>query len=632
MENILLIFKKIIYSISKNMPKHLFLFFITLFLNFYCLALSQHALVKKYDTHISLNNKKIIVNTEVEILINSPKGTNYAEVDIYSEDKLKDIQASLEDVLGNQIRKLKKKDLKYSNAFSYSSFHTDGIYTSFSLIHNQYPHILKYSYSFEIKNYIHLYNWLPTYKFDDNIEEATLSATLPDGFLFKTIENKIDTSFTIYNETNTEITYYWKVFNPKYPKTERFSPHEYSLSPRVEIIPEKFHYGLDGSTESWQTFGNWLYQLNDKLDQLTVDEKLRVHQLTDTISNERDKIKVLYHYMQDNTRYINVSLELGGLQTYPAEYVCYNKYGDCKALTNYMKALLKEAGIKSNYTIVYADTNPVRIKEEYPSNQFNHVILCVPQPNDTIWLECTDSTAPFNYLGSFTQNRKALLIEKNNSKLVHTPVMTTEQCKNNFSTTVTVNTQGVSIIHSNALLKGSTYEFFKQMGNKIPESQQPDVLDRINLIKGVDFTEIHHSIPNRDICIAKLSFSAQIPNLAEKMGNKILIRPIHSYSFKMEKPEKRTQPVVINMPIVRSDTILYQCDQPIKSLKGLTNCDLATPLGSYRKKVQTYDKTIAVIRDIIIYAGAYSNENYNEFYSFIKKINQFENQKALITY
>ncbi|MBS2098564.1 transglutaminase-like domain-containing protein [Carboxylicivirga linearis] len=596
------------------------------------MAQSQHALVKKYDTHINFNNNKVIVSTEVEILINSPKGTNYAEVDIYSEDKLKDIQASLVDLFGYEIRKLKKKDLKYSNAYSNSTFHNDGIYTSFSLLYNQYPYVLKYTYSFEIKNYIHLYNWLPTYKFDDNIEEATLIATLPIDYSFKTIENKIDTTYTTLNEANTEITYYWKVFNPQHPTKERFSPSQYSLAPRVEIIPEKFHYGLDGSTESWQSFGNWLYQLNYKLDRLTVEEQIRVHQLTDTISNTRDKIKVLYHYMQDNTRYINVSLELGGLQTYPAEYVCNNKYGDCKALTNYMKALLKEAGIKSNYTIVYADTNPVRIKEEFPSNQFNHVILCVPQPNDTVWLECTDSTAPFNYLGSFTQNRKALVIDNNNSKLVHTPIMTTEQCRNNFSTTVIVNTKKASIINSNAVLKGRNYEFFKQMGNNIPKSQQPDLLDRINLIKGVDFTEIHHSIPNRDMSIAKLSFTAQIPNLAEEMGNKILIRPINSYSFKMEKPEKRTQPVVINMPIVRSDTILYQCDQPIKSLKGLNDSDLTTPFGGYRKKVQTYDKTIAVIRDIVIYAGTYPNENYNEFYSFIKKINQFENQKILITY
>jgi hypothetical protein len=86
-----------------------------------------------------------------------------------------------------------------------------------------------------------------------------------------------------------------------------------------------------------------------------------------------------------------------------------------------MKAALKAVGVRSHVAITNAEYNEEPVDADFPANEFNHVILCVPQPKDSIWLECTSSTTEFNKLGTFTENRNALLITEDGGVMVPTP-------------------------------------------------------------------------------------------------------------------------------------------------------------------------------------------------------------------
>ena len=77
-----------------------------------------------------------------------------------------------------------------------------------------------------------------------------------------------------------------------------------------------------------------------------------------------------------------------------------------------MYSILKEAGIVSYYAVVRAGKNANYITEDFPSQQFNHVILCVPVEKRFCLVECTSQTMPAGYLGDFTSDRYALLVDE----------------------------------------------------------------------------------------------------------------------------------------------------------------------------------------------------------------------------
>ena len=154
---------------------------------------------------------------------------------------------------------------------------------------------------------------------------------------------------------------------------------------------------------TWEDFSNWIWQLNQGRDVLSLTTTAKVQEMVKDLPDDRAKVKRLYAYLQERTRYFNVALGIGGLQPVDANVVDEVGYGDCKGLSNYMKALLKAAGIKSYYALVNSGGDFPQLIQDFPSHQFDHAILCVPMEKDTIWLECTSQTIPFGVFRRFYQ-------------------------------------------------------------------------------------------------------------------------------------------------------------------------------------------------------------------------------------
>src|SRR5436190_7988316 len=370
-----------------------------------------------------LSPKEAIETNHYVITILNENGDDWADF-VEGYDKLREInsvEGFLYDENGKQLKKVKTKDLQDISGVSDYSLIDDNRIKRHNFYYKVYPYTIEYEVVLHYKNTLFFPRWIPQGGEKLSVEHSQISIISPIDYQFRYKAFRFNDEPVAIIEKNKKTTT-WIAKNMPAIVKEPYGPLWHDITTAVIFGPTEFQIeDYKGNMKSWQDFGKFVYALKEGRDRLPDNIKQTIHQIADGINNSIEKIDRLYEYMQKNTRYISIQLGIGGWQPFDATYVATKGYGDCKALSNYMYSILKEAGITSYYTLIKAGRNGEYITDDFPSQQFNHVILCVPVKKDTVWLECTDQTLPAGYLGDFTCNRYALLINENGGNLVRTP-------------------------------------------------------------------------------------------------------------------------------------------------------------------------------------------------------------------
>ncbi|MEQ8472719.1 MAG: DUF3857 domain-containing protein [Marinoscillum sp.] len=612
------------------------LIFIYSCLSYGVYAQSTGSRIAQYSEHITVENGSHKREVSYLIEINDQESNWLGDIEIYHDegDKYKLLEAELLDYTQvNTIRKIKKKDIETISANSRGTFFDDRLVDKFSLKHNEYPYYIKYSYSIESQNFLYVSYWVPRKYNAVPVTKSRLTVTRPANF-----EIAID-SIGRFEYTKTQdpeksdwLSETWSIENPKKVEQAPFSSPNIEELDQIQIVPLQFTYGVSGRQDSWEQFGDWISRLNDGLDDLPPMETSRLKTKFGHLKDTVTLIKSLYNYLQDNTRYINVSLDIGGLKSYPASYVLNNQYGDCKALTMYMKALLKVFNIPSYYTIIEAGDNAQRIDINFPSQQFNHVILCVPTRTDTLWLENTSSSSPFNYLGTFTQNRTALLANGLQSKLVRTPPLTPEDVRvvNHFNLGVSgTNLTGTLRI----LSKGEDFESFAYV------SRFYNSKDQLNYAKSylgkwnTYFINPEISIPNRNVNSGKLTADVNFQQAVKTVANKLILidLPNQKKRFSAEDFKNRTRNIRFTEPIHIVDSIEIDLSEIPEAFVAVPreNTEVNFPHGQYKCSYEISKTKALIVRVLKTEINESLASDQSIYYDFFESITN-EEKKPLV--
>ena len=386
----------------------------------------EAAAVRRTDeTDIEIESpRKAKLHYKWIITILTSSGDQFATVHTFYDKfhKLNNATAIMYDANGKELKKIKKGDMEDMIVEGSGTVMSDTRIKFYHFVNHSYPYNISYEEETDLDGLFILPQWLPQPTPSLAVEDCRLVVRAPAAWSLRYQQYHYPGAAIITSDNGNK-TYTWEIRNRPAARIEPLAPSWLHLETCVKLAPGNFEIqGYKGSMYTWNDMGNFINALWQGRDQLPEEAKKKVHALVDGLKDDHEKINTLYDFLQKNSHYVNIQLGIGGWQPFDAAAVYNNRYGDCKALSNYMVALLKEAGIPAGSVLIKAGSVDPDIDTAFASSQFNHAIVLARAGNDSVWLECTSQTLAPGYLSSFTDDRDALLIEKNGAVIVHTPV------------------------------------------------------------------------------------------------------------------------------------------------------------------------------------------------------------------
>ncbi|PIF60868.1 DUF3857 domain-containing protein [Flavobacterium sp. 11] len=598
---------------------------------------NANAVVRLNQIDIAIaSQRSMSITTKRVVSVLNEKGLSAIDA-IESYDKrtnIRNIEATVYDILGKEIKKIKRKDFKDQSSGEGGTLFSDNRYLYLDYTPVQYPFTVVFDSEIETSTTAFIPKWYPSSDYFVSVEKSILNVKYPDNLGFKKMEfnfsnSKIDKTI----DTTTQLSY--TATNILAQKQEDYSPVYNSIFPNVMMGLELFHLeGVDGNAKTWKEFGQWY---SDKILSGTTDlpdeTKMKVKALVGDEKDPIKKAKLIYNFVQQKVRYISIQVGIGGWKPMLATDVDRLGYGDCKALTNYTKALLDVVNVPSYYTILYGDRKKLSIQSDFVSMQGNHVILSIPNGNNYTWLECTSQDDPFGYQGTFTDDREVLVIKPDGGEIVRTKVYedngNTQISKGTYTLSANGDFSGKITIAS----EGSQYSQKAVIENVQPTEKEAHYKEYWDNINNLKINKISFSNDKDKIRLTE-NVEINAANYGNFLANKLIfvVNAFNQTNANIKRIRNRKNPLEIQRGFLDEDEITITLPSGFSTEFLPDNYELNSKFGEYKTEVVKRDASNLVYkRTLFVKKGLYSNKEYDEYRLFIEQISKNDNAKIILT-
>ncbi|MGA6120850.1 DUF3857 domain-containing protein [Sphingobacterium anhuiense] len=600
-----------------------------------------HEALKKDATIVIRNEEQFLdikgINAakydyKITATIFSKAGDDFAAMEeVYDKfSTIYNIKAVLYDATGKKIKEYKSSDIKDQSLISGFSIFEDNRLKSLKFVSNSYPYTIEYSFSQDFKGLLYFPQWRDLKDFGVSVEKSSYCIQKDKNYQMKYLSStglKVDST-----SIGGKIRYKWESSQVPALAKEPMAIGIDNLSSWVKASPNLFEYdGSTGNFDNWNNFGQWIYKLNEGGNQLPEAFKIKIRDLTQAARTPEEKMRILYQYLQQNTRYVSVQLGIGGFRPVLAEKVATVNYGDCKGLSNFMKAMLNEVGINSH--LVMIGNGKPSLNAQYSSiGQANHMILAVPIGKDTTFLECTSPYYPMGFIGYGNSNRNVLLVTEAGGKLVKTPAYNASQNYQVSKTKIKFNNENDIDVLINTSYGNSQFEDNLRKTVLEPSEQKKRALENSNIpIETFGYYKCDQKDKTKPELVEELSFKSK--PLLSKGGDKyfLLLNQMNRREAVPIKIADRKTFFSVPYAYEDKDEIVFELPQGYQIDFIPKDILIESDFGIYTATFEKKDGLLIYSRTQKMNDKIYPPEKYSEYVDFYKKIVQADKQKAVIT-
>ncbi len=585
------------------------------------------AIVLRDDTHLVLNrNGKVQETVRREVQVLGPAGQEDYGTLVLGYDSFRRVRKMEGEVLGadgQRLRKLRRSDVEDNPATASFSLYDDNRIRVGRLFHDAYPYTIVWEYEVEHEGLLNWPTWYPQ-RGEDPVLHASLTVEVPNDVTLRYLPERLGIEPEI-QETRGQQVFRWAGMFPGVAY-EPLGPPWRDQIPALHLTTDTFEMdGHAGRLDSWAGLGHWYDGLTAGRDDLPPEAVADVQRLTEGIDDPRERARLVYEYLQQTTRYVSVQLGIGGWQPFPASYVHERRYGDCKALTNYLAALLKAVDVTAYPALIGHDRPD--LTPDFPRNAFNHVVLYVPLSDGDLWLEATSQTAPFGTLGAGSEDRWTLVTEPGSGRLVRTPIREATDNAQLRQAEVQLSSGGQAAVRSTMRVTGHQLSRLRNvLAARSPQEQEDWWLRRLGL-------------PAADLGVAfdanegTVASSFAVPRYATRAGSRLLFRPnlIERWTSVPPPFEDRTQPIDLGYAFADTDSLRFVLPTGYE-VEALPEPVLVeTPFARYAMTVALDDEgRLVYVRHVEVHGSRLPPEDYDAYRTFVAAVTRADDVQVIL--
>lgn len=596
--------------------------------------LGAHSTVRNSESVLTIyDESKATFQTKGVITILDEKHRDEGEFLLFYDRfrKVDFLNVQVRNSLGMIVGRYTIKDADDYSA-SGGNFYTDARVKVLSAYSNSYPYTIEYEYKYSYNGTLNLPNWYPV-SYSQSLQQASFEII---DYTFGNIRHytrNLDEKPVVTEHSNF-ISTRWDLNWQLAKESEVYSPPYSELFPNVVTSASKFEIEKSkGDASNWRSFGKWYFDLSKGKRELPVKARAEVDALLKGVDDQQDKVFKLYHYMQDITRYVSIQLGLGGWEPFSAEFVYQNKYGDCKALVNFMHALLEYAGIKAEPALIRNGLGSPTVISDFPSNQFNHVILRVTlDSGKIIWLECTSKYIKPGNVGAGNEGKNVLVVNAEGGEMIKTAI-------SSYSDNTVTRLLTVKLHESGSAQLSSTV---KKTG-----IMEADYLHRLKPISEKKREEwLHKSIPLNNFKLqnykikglenhnenAELEFNIIANDFASSSSKRLFV-PVNSLNrWDVFIPDEEHRQTNIKLPyeFMEEDSTIFEIPTGYILESSPGNITIENDFGMFSANLTSSGDAITYKRELHVFAREFPKENYSDFREFFSEINKADRSRFVL--
>ncbi len=589
------------------------------------------AAIEKYDMYFDMSSAESgTCNVTIRTHVMRQGGSKSGNFVLYT-DSFRELSSFSGEISsrGKVIKKLKMQDLTKVLA---SSGLADDTFLHTYILTVAAPYTVEYSYKVTFRRGISSFpTFFPVFRPNVTLVSGSYVISVPAG-------TAINYSSRLTPERGTagkKEIWSWQTENYKGYAEESLMPDIRELVPYVYACPVMFSLGgAKGCQSNWDELGAWLYGLQKDTKEIPETLRATLREMTADARSDYEKIKIIYDYLRKTTRYVSIQLGIGGLKPSPASEVLKSGFGDCKALANYMQAMLEAVGIKSEYLIV--DTEDRHLLPGYASlGQMNHAMLCVPMEKDSLWIECTNPSYPLGYLHDGIADHEVVLITPEGGKKVTAGGYDDSGRAENEFMDVALSADGSAKCRIRRDLYTDAIEPYIDFNDRKPETKRKILTSKYNcLCNNASAESISDNFGtffmNGEIPELNVTFSMDVPSYAKVSGGRIFV-PLNQSGVKMAYGKaERINTINIDESGTAVDSVRIVIPEGFAVEHIPENVSVESAFGQFSSEAKPVDGGIMVVQSLSFRKGCYPKETYQEYRSFAKAVTKAYESKLVL--